>query len=61
MLVAPTCTEQLGISVGEGMTPIPKKLAEKIRRCEFVDMGELLPDGWTQKSEDGTGSSVTDA
>ena len=26
----PTGTEQLGVYVGEGMTPVPKKLAEKI-------------------------------
>ena len=48
VFVTPTCTEQLGIYVGEGMTPVQKKLADKIWRWEFVDMGELLPDSWTQ-------------
>ena len=46
----PPCTEQLGIYVGEGMTPVPKKLAEKTWWWEFVDMGELLPDSWAQGS-----------
>ena len=62
VLVAPTCTEQIGIGIDveEGMTPVLNKLAEKIWRWEFVDIGELhvLPDGWAGKSEDGTGSSM---
>ena len=52
VLVAPTCTEKIGIYVGEGMTPVPKKLAEKIWQWEFVD-------GWAEgKSEDSTRSSM---
>ena len=59
VLVAPMGTEQLGVYIGEGMTAVPKRLAEKIWRWEFVDMGELLPDGWAQgKSEEGAGSSL---
>ena len=55
----PTRTEQLGIYVGEGMTPVLKKLAEKIWQWEFMDMRELLPDGWVQgKSEDGAAGSA---
>ena len=41
----PTCTEQLGIYVGEGMTPVPKKLAKKIWRAQG-------------KSEDGAAGSA---
>ena len=33
-----------GVYVGDGRPPVPTKLAQKIRRWEFVDMGELLPE-----------------
>ena len=33
-----------GISVGEGLLPVPAKLAEKIAR---LDMAELLPEFWS--------------
>ena len=36
-----------GIYVGEGLLPVPAKLAEKITRWEFVDMAELLPECWS--------------
>ena len=32
VLVAPMGTEQLGVYIGEGMTTVPKRLAEKIWR-----------------------------
>ena len=35
-----------GLYIGEGLPPVPPKLAEKIRRWEFVDMSELLPEFW---------------
>ena len=35
-----------GVYIGEGVVPIPRKLAEKIWRWEFMDMGELLPECW---------------
>ena len=38
---------QEGIYVGEGLLPVPAKLAEKITRWEFVDMAELLPEFWS--------------
>ena len=42
-----------GVYVGEGMPPVPPKLAAKIRRWEFVDMAEMLPEYWSStKSED---------
>ena len=35
-----------GVYVGEGLPPIPLKLADKIRRSEFTDMAEMLPEFW---------------
>ena len=35
-----------GAYVGDGMPPVPAKLAAKVRRWEFVEMGELLPEFW---------------
>ena len=31
-----------GVYLGEGLPPVPDKLAAKIRKGEFVEMGELL-------------------
>ena len=42
-----------GVYIGDGIPPIPDKLATKIRRGEFVEMGELLPEFWSLKAEDG--------
>ena len=36
-----------GVYVGDGLPPFPAKLAAKIRRGEFVEMGELLPEFWS--------------
>ena len=33
-----------GVYVGEGLPPVPLKVAKRIRAGEFVDMGELLPE-----------------
>ena len=39
------------------MAPVPHKLAERIRRWEYVDMGELLPEFWvSSKTEDDAGA-----
>ena len=35
-----------GVYVGDGLPPVPVKLAGKIRRGEFMEMGELLPKFW---------------
>ena len=40
-------TGQAGIYVGEGLLPVPAKLAERIARWEFTEMAELLPEFWT--------------
>ena len=39
-----------GVYIGDGIPPVPDELAAKIRRGEF---GELLPEFWTLKGEDG--------
>ena len=44
-----------GVYIGEGVVPIPRKLAEKIWRWEFMDMDELLRDH--RGGEIGTSSS----
>ena len=33
-----------GVYVGAGQTPVSTKLADRIHRWEFIDMGELLPE-----------------
>ena len=42
-----------GVYVGDGRPPVPTKLAQKIRRWEFVDMGELLPE-FSQSEDEAT-------
>ena len=40
--------------MGEGLPPVPAKVAAKIRRGDFVDMAELLPEFWAlPRDEDG--------
>ena len=43
----------VGVYIGDGIPPVPDKLATKIRKGEFVEMGELLPEFWSLKGEDG--------
>ena len=41
--------------LGDGFLPIPEKLTERICRCEYIDMSDLLPEFWLdQKAEEGT-------
>ena len=35
--------EESGVYVGEGLPPIPMKLAQRIWRWEYIDMAEMLP------------------
>ena len=47
----PEIPKQIGTSsicLGEGLPPVPAKLVEKIRRGNFIEMYELLPDLWLQ-------------
>ena len=48
---ATTAAKGTGTHIGDGLPPIPAKLAAKIRRGEFVDMYELLPEFWTELKE----------
>ena len=42
-----------GVYVGDGLPPVPQRLADKINRWEFIDMGKLLPEFWlVPKDED---------
>ena len=41
-----------GIYIGDGLPPVPPKLAAKIQKGEFVDMGELLPEFWATAKDD---------
>jgi len=43
-----------GICVGEGLPSVPERLAARIRRGEFIEMCELIPEYWLAKEEDGT-------
>ena len=43
-----------GVYVGDGLPPVPAKLAAKIRKGEFVEMGELLPEFWSSHREEDT-------
>ena len=43
---------ELGVSVGEGMAPVPRKLAERIWRWEFVEMSEMVAESWSQKVDE---------
>lgn len=37
---------------GGGIAPVPKKVADKILKWEYVEMGELLPEFWGSGKED---------
>ena len=49
-----------GVYVGEGLPPVPEKLAAKIWAWKFVDMAEMLPECWHEpaKDEESTSSST---
>ena len=40
-----------GVFVGEGRMPVPRKVAEKIWKSEFVDKNELMPECYGTSSE----------
>ena len=40
-----------GTYVGDGMPPVPARLTDKIRRREFTEKRELLPEFWTGLKE----------
>ena len=45
--------------VGDGLPPVPARVAAKIGRWEFIEMYELLPEFWTQKGEETAGKLST--
>ena len=42
-----TIKKTTAVHVGEGLPPIPGRIADKIVRWEYVDMWELLPEYWS--------------
>ena len=51
-------SEQGGVSIGEGLAPVPWKMAEKIWRWEFVEMGDLLPENGMLRTEEGSSNPL---
>ena len=41
-----------GTYVGEGVLPVPERLAKKILNLEFVEMRELMPETWLMEEEE---------
>ena len=41
-----------GVYLGDGIPPVPEKLATKIRKGDFVEMGELLPEFWSPRGDE---------
>ena len=54
-------TRTAGVYVGEGLPPVPEKLAAKIRAWKFVDMAEMLPEYWVEVTKDDESSSSSNA
>ena len=52
-------SQQAGMYVGDGLPPVPARVAAKIKRWEFIEMYELLPEFWTQKGEETVGKPST--
>ncbi len=47
-------SKQPGVYVGDGLPPVPAKLAAKITHWEFIEMHELVPEFWAEaKGDDG--------
>ena len=50
--------EHVGVSIGEGMAHVPRKMAEKIWRWEYVEMGDLLPENGMFRADEGSTTSL---
>ena len=50
--------EQVGVSIGESMAPVPRKMAEKIWRWEYVELGDLLPENRMFRAEEGSTNPI---
>ena len=53
--------DESGVYVGEVLPPVPRKLAERIRAWEFIDMGELLPEFWAPRPDEKEGDQASSA
>ena len=42
----PVVGQQDSVYLGETLLPVPHRLVVRIRRGDYVDMGELLPEFW---------------
>ena len=45
--------------MGEGLPPIPMKLAQRILWWEFIDMAEMLTELWAHRCEDNLTGGLT--
>ncbi len=41
-----------GSYMGEGMLPIPEKVARRILELSYVEMGDLMPEVWMRDEEE---------
>lgn len=47
-----------GAYLGEGLLPVPEKLAQKILRLEFIEMRELMPETWLREEEEASKNTI---
>lgn len=48
-----------GIYIGDGLPPVPARVADKITKWEFIEMHEMLPEFWAQKTDEAGGKAST--
>ena len=39
--------------IGNGLIPVPEKIAKRILKLDFVDMKELMPESWIEEEDEG--------
>ena len=47
-----------GVFIGDGVQPVPAKVAERIWTWEFIEMVDLLPEPWAVKNKEVAGTLV---
>ena len=52
--------DERGVYFG-ALPPVPRKLAERIRAWEFMDIGELLPEFWAPRPDEKEGGQASSA
>lgn len=50
-LLIPPTAPKTGTKISDGLPPVPEKLVAKIRRGEFVELHELLPECLAESSD----------